>query len=64
MSLLTSLISAFWNSVGKKDAKRLALQSPPQNVAEITDIDYAGAGDKMRFADVYFDKSAADLSCP
>ena len=64
MSLLTFLISAFWNRVGKKDAKRLALQSPPQNVAEITDIDYAGAGDKMRFADVYFDKSAADSVLP
>ena len=64
MSLLTSLISAFWNRVGKKDAKRLALQSPPQDVAEITDIDYAGAGDKMRFADVYFDKSAADSVLP
>lgn len=53
MSIVESMIVKFWEGVRKKDLKRLSGQTPPENVTEFTDIDYAGAGDRMRFADVY-----------
>lgn len=51
--MIQSFISAFWKRVGKTDALRLSQQSPPEGITEITDVDYALAGDRYRYADVY-----------
>lgn len=64
MSLITSIAVKFWKGVKKKDLKRLSLQKPPEGISEITDIDYAAAADRARFADVYYERSSENRVTP
>lgn len=48
------LLMQFWKKTEEQDQKRLAGQTPPQGVDEVTNLAYIDDGDPMHFLDIYY----------
>jgi len=49
-----ALILKAWELNGKRDAARIALQSPPDGIAEVCNLAYLDDGDPMHLLDIYY----------
>lgn len=54
MNLGSKLIHKYWKFIEKKDFQRMALQSPPEGVTVISDIQYVNDDNAAHLLDVYY----------
>ncbi len=64
MGISTPVFKMFWKNTERMDNKRIALQTPPENVIEITDIPYIDDGTWQHKLDVYYPVGAENEKLP
>ncbi len=64
MGISTPVFKMFWKNTERMDNKRIALQTPPENVTEITNIPYIDDGTWQHKLDVYYPEGAENEKLP
>ncbi|HKL94464.1 MAG TPA: alpha/beta hydrolase [Clostridia bacterium] len=64
MKYAEKLVDLMFNFVTKIDTKRLSLQSAPEGVEAICDIDYVGDNNEYHLLDIYYPDDSKDKKLP